>query len=61
MPETSIGAASSEATKSIDILPTYDENAASVFWGLIVPADKVPGGATAIPNKLEFCLNIVKK
>ncbi|KAE9378583.1 FAD/NAD(P)-binding domain-containing protein [Stipitochalara longipes BDJ] len=39
----------------------YDENNASVFWGLTIPAEDVPReGAKAISNKLEFCINIIQ-
>ncbi|KAF4627829.1 hypothetical protein G7Y89_g10322 [Cudoniella acicularis] len=37
-----------------DGIASYDEDAASVFWGLSVPTERVPGGAAAIPNKLDF-------
>ncbi|KAH8660858.1 hypothetical protein BGZ60DRAFT_414166 [Tricladium varicosporioides] len=43
-----------------DNIASYDEDAASVFWGLSVPSERVPGGVAAISNKLEFCIEQIK-
>jgi 2-polyprenyl-6-methoxyphenol hydroxylase-like FAD-dependent oxidoreductase len=47
--------------KTKDSTVDYDEDNASVFWGITVPVALVPAeGAKAIPDKLEFCISLLK-
>jgi hypothetical protein len=48
-------------TKNVDPDLTYDENAASVFWGLSFPYKDVPGNdGKKLPNKLDYCIDQLK-
>ncbi|OBT64244.1 hypothetical protein VE03_06891 [Pseudogymnoascus sp. 23342-1-I1] len=62
MPDASNATRHDETTEDgTTKIEDYDINSASVFWGLTVPAELVPKeGGSAIANKLDFCLDIIK-
>ncbi|KAF4626546.1 hypothetical protein G7Y89_g11611 [Cudoniella acicularis] len=51
-----------EAPKNdFDSTAKYDEDSASLFWSLAIPAERVPAeGPNAIPDKLAFCVEQIK-
>lgn len=40
----------------------YDAEIASIFWSLNIPTEMLPeGGPREIPNKLEYCIDRIRK
>lgn len=38
----------------------YDQDLASLFWGLQVPQDQCPEDPRKLENKIKFCLDKIK-